>query len=315
MKDRDEAGHWIELRHTGENEGAGIVRWGSDESARFRARTGGLEVHSQALDLLERRGDLTPETRSKVPTTSFKRLIETPEVRSKLGVEVQDGKLCSLADEGQIAKALMYVVDDLVSGKTKVGDIYRKSQRLGYADNIPTDIVVAATIESGHGAPVGSGATRTRAKPTAGVKPLRPREKVIPRDCVLNITDPRVKQIEGELRKLKLEEFPNAISVLFRVFIELSADSYIERMALSTTINDHLGKKLQDVAHDLVVRKKLTTQQARPVNRAAAGDALLAPSVRLMQEYVHNQYVFPGPSDIRAHWDSLQPFITAIWAP
>ena len=36
VKGQDEARHWIELRHTGENEGAGIVRWGSDDAARYR---------------------------------------------------------------------------------------------------------------------------------------------------------------------------------------------------------------------------------------------------------------------------------------
>ena len=49
MASRDEARHWMELRHTGLNEGAGLMDWGSDEAARFRAKTGGLEIHSQAL--------------------------------------------------------------------------------------------------------------------------------------------------------------------------------------------------------------------------------------------------------------------------
>ncbi len=38
VKTRDDARHWIELRHTGENEGAGVVRWSSDDINRFRAR-------------------------------------------------------------------------------------------------------------------------------------------------------------------------------------------------------------------------------------------------------------------------------------
>ncbi len=37
VKDRPAAEHWIKLRHTGENDGAGIVPWGGDESSRFRA--------------------------------------------------------------------------------------------------------------------------------------------------------------------------------------------------------------------------------------------------------------------------------------
>ena len=82
VKDREEARHWIQLKHTGENEGAGIVPWGSDESARFRSRSGAMEIHQQALNFLEKRGSLTPSQRKRVPTTSLKRLLESPEVRA-----------------------------------------------------------------------------------------------------------------------------------------------------------------------------------------------------------------------------------------
>lgn len=72
VKDREEARHWIELRHSGSQlEGASIVPWGADESARFRARSGGLRLHSQVLNFLEDRGELTPEDRAKIPTASL----------------------------------------------------------------------------------------------------------------------------------------------------------------------------------------------------------------------------------------------------
>ncbi len=55
MADREEARHWMELRHTGgQNNGAAVVPWGSDDAARFRARTGNFEFHTQALNLLAR---------------------------------------------------------------------------------------------------------------------------------------------------------------------------------------------------------------------------------------------------------------------
>jgi hypothetical protein len=313
MNNREEARHWIELRHTGENAGAGIVPWGSDEAARFRARTGAPEIHSQALDFLQRRGDLSPDVRRNVPATSLKRLMETPDVRAKLGVELQKGMLHLLADESRIAKALMYVVNDLVTKKTKVGQIYTKGQRQEYAEKLPADIVVTPTVKSGQGKAAETTGAGDRAKPRKTKKTGRKRDKLIPKDCVLNIPSGRINDMEDELRKLSLEDHTNAVSVLFRVFIELSVDAYINGHTLSLTENNSLRKKMDGVAADLQARQKLTPQQAKPVKRACQNDSFLAPSVLLMHQYVHNQYVFPAPSDLRANWDSLQPFIAAMW--
>jgi hypothetical protein len=313
---REDARHWIELRHTGENAGAGIVRWGSDESARFRARTGPPELHSQALDLLQRRGDLSPELRRKLPATSFKRLMETPAVRAKLGVELQRGVLHLLADENRIAKALMYVVDDLASGKTKVGQIYTKTLRQRYANDLPADVVVTPNVKSGQGTPAsGSTATATSSKPAKTGRKGKKRDRLITRDCILSIPEGRINEVEIELRKLSLEDHTNAISVLFRVFLELSVDNYIERYSLGIVEEAALQKKLAGVASDLVAKKKLTEKQRTPVSRACQRDSFLAPSISLMHQYVHNPHVFPAPGDLRANWDSLQPFIAAMWTP
>ena len=121
-------------------------------------------------------------------------------------------------------------------------------------------------------------------------------------------------EMERDVRRLSLKDYPNAVSVLFRVFIELSADEYIDAAALPTAGNPTLTNKLQAVTQDLVTRKKLTPQQAKPVRRALQKDYFLAASTSLMNAYVHNQYVFPSPSDLRSGLNSLQPFVIAMLA-
>ena len=306
---REEVEQWLELKHTGENEGAGIVKWGSDESGRFKARNGVVQPHFQALDFLTRRGDLTAEARKAIRPTNLQRLIQQPEVRERLGLELVNKNLYLRADEDRVAKALMWVVDHLPA----VTAIHSKEQRVAWAKKIPANIAVKRTIERGPGLAAANVNTSQIQAPKQIEPPARRRDVLIPSDCVLAITDPRIRDIEVELRKLRLDRFTNAVSVLLRVFIELSTDSYIERTPLSALTEATLGVKLQGVASDLVQKRKLTKQQAKPVNRAVAGDSFLAPSVKLMHDYVHNQNAFPAPVDLIANWNSLQPFLAAIW--
>lgn len=315
VKDKDEADHWRDLRHSGEMEGAGIVRWGSDERARFLARGGAVEPHTQALDFLESQGLLTPETRRQVPAASFKRLFSTPEVRAKLGVDVRGKQFVRLASDKQVAKALMYVINDLISGSTKTKKIYHKDDRVKYANGLPSDVAVTPGAKGGRATAAKKAATKTTPKPAPPPQPPRQRDQLIPGDCALNVTELRHRLIESELRRLSMNDYPNAVSVLFRVFTELTADDYITRMSLPISIDKPLMQKLVAVATDLENRQKLTKQQARPVHRAAAKDSYLAPSVTQMNQWVHNPVGFPAPIDLRAYWDSLQPFFIAVWTP
>ena len=313
VSDRTEADHWIELKHTGYQDGAGPLRWGPDEGARFRARTGGtLDADTQALNFLQKRGDIDQEFRRKVPTTTFRRLLRTPGVRAKLGIDWKDGALIVTGEEGAVAKALLYVADDLSKGKVTVRDLDRKEDRLRYAESLPPEIVVDQQAST-----AGKRADETTGQKSSSAKTKRrTRDRLIPGSAALNVTDNRIRDIESELRRLSLQQYPNAVSVLFRVFLELSADCYIDNASL-TGVNEHskLGTKLLAIVKDLVKRKKLSTQEARVVRRAAQRDSFLGPSITGMHEYIHNRHLFPGPADLRADWDSLQPWFKAVWGP
>ena len=264
------------------------------------------------MNFLEEAGHLTPAKRRKVKSSNLKRLIGTPEVRDKLGIDLEDGRLVIRGEPKRVAKALMHVVSDAETIKVK--DIYTQKQRIAYANNLPAGIVVPRAKNAGAGSSSRSPASASRSAQRSSA----PRDCLIPSPsrCVLNVTDERCNNIAGELRRMSLIRHTNAVSVLFRVFIELSADAYAAKNHLSGfSVDAKLSKKLLDVSTDLVSRQKLIQQQVAPVRLSCDKNSFLAPSTALMNEYVHNKHIFPAPTDLRAYWDSLQPFIAAIWAP
>jgi hypothetical protein len=83
---REEANHWIELRHTGENDGAGIVPWDGQATARFRGNNPSLH----ALEFVREKGVLTSDVVAQLdtfPITNLDRLLGDPDIRSALGLK------------------------------------------------------------------------------------------------------------------------------------------------------------------------------------------------------------------------------------
>jgi hypothetical protein len=316
---RSEAYHWIELRHTGENEGAGIVRWGAAEAARFRRRSGQKSPHLQVLEFLEQRGDIDRETRQKAPITSLKRLLSNPYVRTKLGVDIRSGAvLTRVADDSEVAKGLKRVVEDLASHAVRTKDIYLKDDRMRYIDSLPPEDLPDTSDLMPEFRRLGEPPVTDDQKQSRTARRSAPSRKarshLIPRGFIVEINEPRVNEIYRELKKLHIEQYINAVSVLFRVFLELSLDAYIQREQLGTDESAPLRKKLLDVSNNLKDKGKLTNKQVKPVRRAAQKDTFLASTITTMHQYVHNLYFFPAPSDLRATWDSLQPFVEALWS-
>ena len=316
-ENRDEARHWLELKHTGEVGGAGKVPWGGQETARFRSESSALEPHMQALNFLETKGLLSRERKSKVAVTTLGRLLQTPDVRERLGVEVVDGQLRALGDQDEVARALKHVTDQIADGSLTVGDVYRVEQRRRYANDLPESIAVDLIHNPGEGEILGQPSSSRKAKRPPRPRPRPPRSMLIPPDCFLDVADARTGQIEQELRTLRLEKSPNAVSVLLRVFLELSVDWHIDKFKVAVPgagKRPELGTKLKAVADHLVSDGKLTKQAARPARRAAQKDSWANPSVTLMHDWVHNLKMFPSPIDLRSHWDSLQDLFEAIWS-
>ena len=315
FEEREAANHWIESKNTGERGGAGPVRWDPDEADRFRSRTGRRPSKaSQVLDCLERANLIDPQARATVPVTTLDRMLGSPEIRSRLGLGFANGQLLDLSQNGEALKAMHYVVNEIRERRVMVRQLDRKWQRDEYAANLPSDIVVPETASAGEGVPLhNTPIRRNQTRRGRRQQQSPPRDQLIPSTCVMQVSDHRIDDIQRELRRLSLRAVPNAVAVLFRVFMEMSVDAYIKRESLPVHERAILRSRLERVTDHLKQTGKLNDDEAAPVRRAASGNSFFGPSITLMHHWLHNQHMSPEPDDLRRQWNDLEPFFLAMW--
>ncbi|MDA1316890.1 MAG: hypothetical protein O3B87_02590 [bacterium] len=145
------------------------------------------------------------------------------------------------------------------------------------------------------------------------------RHFLIPKSCRLNIGETKINNIYRELRdNLLLDDtnksVPNAVGVLFRVFIEISIDFFWEKKVGQVFANNtHLTTKINNVA-DYLERKSLTTpRQLENIRKVSIGkNNLLA--IDNFHSYVHSYKAQPTSSDLILKWDNLQEFFEILWS-
>lgn len=312
----EDARWWVELRHTGPRKGEGLYQWDSLQKDRYRRRHGSPSPAGEMIDFVRNAGGLSEKAQesTKGILTNVRRLLSTKEVRDILGVEKRRGELYSHFPPEEVAKGLTRVIEDLLTEQIKVQDIYEKEQRIEYANNLPKEVLPNPAKRLDEPEPLKelgdvdlSGKKKRRRRDRS-----RERKGLIPRDLVLEIQPNRIHDIYAELKKMPLATYTNAISVLFRVFLEMSVNRYIDDHDIPASNN--LAKRMKDAADHLEKAGKLTENARRAVREAAENKLGIASTVTFNQ-YVHNEHVFPEERALRDAWDQLQPFLKQLWPP
>lgn len=357
---REDAAMWINQRHTGENEGRGIVDWSGLASARFRGNDPAL----QALDFVSMRGDLTEEERAKIakrfPITTLDRLLSTPAVRAIVGVDIKSGKLLSGLPFVELMKPLQRMVRDLASGAVTVTNLKRQPQMVAYASGLGDDLPDLSTAFSsmqpiedilppassvgggassgtstaggsstnggntGHGSggaggSTGTGGSSAAANPGTKKKSASRGPGLIPRACVLRVSNTKIAEVTKELRTLPVKTYPHAISVLFRVFLELSVDEYLKQHGISLTLtvqggrmtDKKLAKKVEEAVQHMVSAGAPAKEFTGITKALSEKHNPLHPDT--LHAYVHNAFYSPTERDLTVAWDNAQPFFQRLW--
>jgi hypothetical protein len=321
-ENREDANHWIKLKHIGEDEGRGVVNWDSYQKQRFeKDYEGKTSVVIQVIDFVKEHSNdqVLNGKLNKMHTTNLVRLIGDKDVQDALGITIVNGQIQSEVDKSEVAKGVLKIVRDITDKKIKVRDIYEKNDRLNYiSKHLCKDLPDKTKKASKPWAfQKGAAISPDQGKRKRGTNQTTTRRKLIPNSFIIKIKNPKLNAVYDELRKLDVERFRNAVAVLFRVFFELSIDEFMSKKSISKNNPQGHEMKLREKAQTVVKYFKekdiMKDKELKGVNVAIdEKDNVL--SINTFNAYLHNKDFHPIPSNLILAWDNLSLFMEKLWS-
>lgn len=322
--DRERIDDILLRRHTGTRGGVGRNPWTDRMTATFVERTGkggGVNVADEIEKRLKAAGALPAR---KIPWSTANRLLSSEGLRNRVGISVMRGKFQLTHNESLVIPIFRRVAEDLATRQVVLGDLWDNEGKVAYLDGLEAEGVLplppptppitglgGGPIPNSGPGPGGPTAPKSAPQPPRAPKPTT-RTTLIPQvshAVVWQAHVQRHRQIWDELQfKLRLDNHPNAISVLFRVLFELAIDNYITRTNLTSVHpNDSLKNKVKKVGADLEGKNKIDGKYASLIRKLDNADGLF--SIDTMNRYVHSPDFAPSPSHLMALWDQASRLI------
>jgi len=324
--DLPSAAYWIELRHLGEQGGAGTVSWGAKEAEYFARRINRRGRYEPAMRLLEyatKERVITQEESNRIPITNVMRLINTPDVRRELGLHLRKGELNTVADRAYFEKAVGDMLKALASGDWSVSKLKGLEQRKDFVKHIKKE-QNWGSYEMKDEAPILSEPSSAEGREAGGSggpdeKKIDEKKKRTSRDSLLRkspvssdvrvkIENKRVRSMLRELKDIEVDKFTEASSVLTRVFIEACVDLYMQKNKLP--LKKTLADKVRDVRTHIMSMNVDNNDQIKNDLKGLetfCGDANSIGSANTFNAVVHNPRFSLTGKEIRIIWNRLEP--------
>lgn len=267
VQTREDGDVWIQLKHTGQNEGAGRLTWSGDVKDEYKSRQTGIEsIGRQVRQLVKNNADQFSEKTLlgvfDVPVTTLTRLFSSRPAQDLFMLKVVNKRLEPQTETKNIAPSLEFAIALFTDHGYTVTDIHKNEDREAFVNRIPEEItplaLIVASLSEGlselsnddgnpnHHAPdsddmgepppsADAADSATEAQPSnSHIKRTRARPSSRARKFLtpwsLSIDNTRINAIYRELRsELEVEKCPNATAIAFRVFLEVTCDDYMDK--------------------------------------------------------------------------------------
>lgn len=341
---REKADLWIVRKHEGEMDGIGTIRWNTVQKSRYLLnKSGKNSIILQLIDFMKLIAGDDAEFQNQLQVTkatNIERLMGTPEVRSRLGLDYNNGLYSSRILPEETFKGLKAIVRRISQEDFNVKSIYHRGDRLSFINSIPDNELPDLSKKSdkfwvlkdfkldrqqsqeGFSNDTNRQTYNSQSEHSSEAKkqskPIS-RNKFIPEDFSLTITNDRINRLFSELKLLSHNVHPNACAILMRVFIELSVDSFLETFSMLSSgavsgarDSRNLKDKTNAVIQKLESLRLLDSTTAKGIRSELNKDHTPA-GIDTLHAYVHNNHFNPIPETLMLSWDNVQPFVEALW--
>lgn len=332
--DKDTLLKYIDRKH---NKGNNEVNWQEPERLNFSSR-GGTSSNTNAIKLgvtsIIRNSDLDESIKEKILgkgyVTNFFRIIAGTPAKKKYKYHIsEDGLFSYDYDENDFISELKTIIyslikkEDLEGNKLDSRTLNKQEQIESFINSItPEDSkkietkIEKSTTENLFGDKTIQ-LSNSNNKPKVLPKSTT-RGYLIPKTCCLCINEAKINNIYRELRDdLLLDDsnksVPNAVGVLFRVFLEVSLDFYAKKNQWIFKKEDTLSIKIPWVVENLK-NKGYDSKIFNNINKVgSAKKENTYLSIDNFHEYVHSHTTQPSSNELKLKWDNLQEFFETLW--
>jgi len=304
-----------------------IAAWSRKTAADVRKLITASLLYRAACSL-----DLDEKTKAKVtnrrtfPLTTLERAFESKPVCQFLGIEKDDSKLLKgKAKRSEFTKAFKKIVTDTAGGDINTRSLNTaqdiKKYLATFGDAKP-DLAKKGRFEISQ---LAKGSTRLKPaakRPAAKKKTPRPSQSVIPTIIKCSCASKRINDVFAELKRLRLDRYPNASAVLLRTLIDLCVCNYLENTKeMKNLLAKHQGKgKKKDWAPSLHQMLNYLLNEVDCGLEGAAHTALqtfnTARRTTLcldgLDKFTHNRYTPPEPDGLRNMWTMVEPLMEIV---
>jgi hypothetical protein len=269
------------------------------------------QIYEKAKTLkLSSRARAVVEDPRQFNMTTLARVFEKPIGKTFLGISLDNkGILKFKVSKKVLDKRLKRIVEDVATGIKNSRDLNTDEEIKKYLEQIKGGKI---TLEDKKSKQI---STKNGVLPKVGAG-------LIPSNLQHSISSPRLLAVLDELQRPLIKKYPNACSVLLRVFLELATYEYLKKLKELPRLKTELGKKgklnpvtfpeLGNMLRWIVSQDLLTDDHVKQKLKNWVSKNSKTPILDDLNLYVHNSITTPDEPTLRKQWKELEEFFKLI---